>query len=830
MQKCKQVPRLVAALALVMTLATAAAAQTPPARPGMGQGMAAPNGVIRGTVVDSATARPLRNVGVAVRSERDSALVAGALTAEDGSFRIEGLRPGRYRVRISIVGFEPRVLGPVTLLPAEPVRDLGTVRLGVGAGIQLEGLSVTAERRTDVTMAADRNIYVADNLPASASGNASDVLGGVPAVEVDGDGNISLRGNPNVVVQINGRPMALRGDALANFLKQLPASMVETVEVVPNPSAKYDPAGMGGIVNIVLKKNADLGLSGSATVSAGTRGRYSANGSLGYGRGPLTLSGSYGFNQDTRESSGTNFRINRYLDPVTRLNQVTDGERDFTSHSLNGAAALRVGERDELSAALLLGVRDGSAWSEDDYLLLDALEVETARYGRVTEGSGSGVVSDVTLGWKRTFRPRIHELSTEVRFNGNTDDDADVQRPAGSVVAVPFATQLQNVASDSRVNSWTLQADYVRPFFAGTKLETGFKGTLRNLSTDYGLELSSVGDSTPVRRTAYTFDYGEQVAAVYGLLGRRFGDVDAQAGVRLERTGTRFDLTTTGEAFDNNYFSAFPSAAVGYEWGDARQLRASYSRRIERPNTRLLNPFPRIQDPLNRFVGNPAVRPEYTDAFELGFLQSLDWGTLQVNPFYRHTTDVVRRFRSIDSLGVSTTTFLNLDNASTYGADFTASARFGDRFNGFASTSVYRAVTTGDNVREGLASDAVTWSARVNGTAKLNPSLDLQFFQYYRAPTRTEQGRIGSFSRADVSLRQRLLADRASLTLRLGDPFDQSGFSFLTDEPDLYQETTRRFGGRTLYLSFNYSFGKQPRLRTPRQRGTEQNEPDIDMP
>lgn len=822
--RCRLPRSLPLALLLWAAAVPALAAQGRP-------GAQPPAGEIRGVVVDSASGRPLANAGVAVRrAGEEGGLAGGALATESGAFRVEGLRPGRYTVRVSIVGYEPREQ-TVALAPGAAPTDVGTVRLAPGAAIQLEGLTATAERGA-VTVAADRSIYTAENLPAAQSGNASDVLRGVPAVEVDGDGNISLRGSPNVVVQVNGRPLALRGDALANFLRQLPGNLVETVEVAPNPSAKYDPEGMSGIVNIVLKKNADLGRSGSLTLSAGTSGRVGGNASFGYGRGPLTLTASYGLNHDSRETSGTLFRENRYLDPVTLLDQRSDGERTFTSHTLNTAADLRVGERDVFSGNLLLSRRDGEATETNDYLLLDAGRTELEEFNRLSEGDNGGFVGDVSAGWKRSWQPREHELATEMRFSGTSDDDADDLAPgAGTVATSPLATQIQSTATDSRTGTWIAQADYTRPFVAGSKLETGFKGTLRGIETEYSSELSFLNQPDGADRVAYDFDYGERIAAGYALLSGSLGPAQLQAGLRLEQTGTEFDLTTTGEHFQNDYLSLFPSAAAAFEIDDSRQVRASYARRIERPDTRVLNPFPRSNDPLSRFVGNPALKPEYTDALELAFNQSLSWGSLQLAPFYRRTTDVVRRFQDVDTAGVTTTTFLNLATADSYGSDLTATLRLGERLSGLASASVYRAVTDGANVESGLQSDAVTWSTRMNATAKLTPSTSLQLFQFYRAPRETEQGRVGAFSRADVSLRQ-ALSERSSLTLRVSDPFDQGGFRFRTESPTLLQETTRRWEGRALHLSFNYAFGEQPRLRRERQRGeeTQTREPEMDVP
>ncbi|HLM66132.1 MAG TPA: TonB-dependent receptor, partial [Longimicrobium sp.] len=340
------------AAALALALASPAAAQNPggpppgarPTGPG-GPGAQQQGGTMRGTV-QNPEGQPVASAQVAVWSAADSTLVTGAVSRPDGSFRIDGLRPGRYYLKVSSLGFSTATTSVVAVSPQAPSADVGTVRLAAGV-LQLEGLTVTAEA-APAGFAPDRNTYSTRDMPATQGGNATDVLRNVPAVEVDQDGKVSLRGNQNVAVQINGRPSPMNGDQLGSFLQQLPANMVERVEVIPNPSARYEPEGMAGIVNIVLKQNADLGLSGGLITGVGTGGRYNGSGNLGWQAGPLTLYGSYGFRHDQRQNSGLNY-LERYAtaggDPVLFLDQDIAGEFDMTSHLFNGSADYKLSEQ-----------------------------------------------------------------------------------------------------------------------------------------------------------------------------------------------------------------------------------------------------------------------------------------------------------------------------------------------------------------------------------------------------------------------------------------------------------------------------------------------------
>ncbi|HEX8691128.1 MAG TPA: TonB-dependent receptor [Longimicrobium sp.] len=811
--------------------ATAAHAQNGPpagARPaGPGAAPQQAGLTLRGTVKDAATGQPLTAAAIAVWSAADSTLVTGVVGRPDGTFRVEGLRPGAYYLKVSQLGYATGTVARVALTPATPVTDVGEVKLAAGA-VALEGIQATAER-AQVQTAVDRTVYNARDLPGAAGGNSTDVLRNVPGVEVDGDGKVSLRGNENVAIQINGRPAPLRGDGLTNFLKQLPAGMVERVEVIPNPSAKYDPEGMGGIINIVMKQNADLGLSGGVTLGAATGGRYNANGNLGYQSGPLTLFGSYGFFGDHRENSGFNRREN-LQDAVTTgfLNQDITGEGGFRSHTFNGSADLKLGRQTSLSSSLMLSLRGGDVDNLNRFTALDAGRAVTSRFDQVTGLEMDHFTTDASLSFRHAFQPQKHELSAEARFNRGSDDIGNrfSTFPFASGVRAESPSQVRATDLDGGNRELSFQADYTRALTGTLKLETGYKGILRRIDNDF-TDRVLVGEGDDDGDNAFTYD--ENVHAGYALLTNGFGRLSVQAGLRAEAVTTNFDLTTTGEAFDNDYTSLFPSAAATYQFDDQRQLRASYSRRVQRPDTRLLNPFPFAEDQFNRVQGNPRLLPEYTHSMELTYQQSTPWGSLQVSPFYRNTTDAVRRIKTVDpESGISTASFQNVATSESYGADLTSSLRLG-RLTGFASVSGFRVVTDGSNVASGLGSDALSWNARASLTYKVTPTTELTWFQFYRGPMDVEQGRVSGFSMSNFSLRQKFWHDKGSLSLRLSDPFDQMGFTFHTFDALHEQESRRKFGARAAYLTFSYNFGQQPRIRQRPQQQPEQQAPPAEI-
>ena len=816
--------RLVLAAALSVLSAVPVLAQTPGQRPPGQQGApsqppAAGPGEIRGTVVDAESSAPVPSASVEVWSTADSALVAGAIARPDGTFRIQGLRPGTYYLRVSMMGYGPQRTAPLTIAAASPRASAGNIGLSKRA-LVLETIGVEAERPA-IAIAPDRNSYSTRDV-APAATTASEVLESVPAVQVDADGKVSLRGNENVVVQINGRPSPIRGEQLAGYLRQLPANTLDRVEVIPNPSARHDPEGMAGIINIILKQNVDLGLSGGLTLAASTADRYTASGNLGYQQGPATWFMSYGFNTDDRDQLGVNdrTRLGAQRAPLSYSEQDIRGAQGNSGHNFNGTLDYRLGERDVLSNALMLNVRGESDEALSEYTELDGTRLLLAAYERVRDSRADNWMGDYTLAWKRTLEPRTHELAAEVRVNANNEDDrTSLWRQTISGGAQSDAEAHQ---TDARSYQLTGQVDYTRGLAERTRLETGYKGNARWLDRDFTVLRDELGSGVWVRdglSNALQFD--ETVNAVYGVLSHGTGALELQGGLRAEYATREFSLGSSGESFPHSYTSLFPSGLASYNLSDRTQIKLSYSRRIRRPGTQELNPFPAFFDLQNVFVGNPELNPEYTDAIELGVQHSGQLGSVQLSPFYRRTTDVIRFIVNTDDVvagrEVTSISFKNLDTGSSWGADLNGTLRLGQRFNGLAAFNVFKMVTEGTSGESSLSSDAVTWSARFNGTVNFTPRTSFTAMYFYRAPMQIEGGRFDAMGFANLALRQKLYGERMNLTLRVSDPFNTQRFRIRAGDDNLIQLTERTFTSRAVHLSVQYNFGRPPRVRQPRQ-------------
>ena len=798
---------------LVLSGAQFASAQSP-AGPPAAQPPAA-SFEIRGKVVEEKSGEPVARASVSLRTKGSTAILTGAIASSDGSFRLQGLRPGVFFLRATYLGFAP-ITQEVTLTPAAPIATLAGIKL-TRVAVELTGVSVK-EDRTTVVVEPDRNSYRAKDV-APAAANASDVLDAVPSVQVDGDGKVSLRGNENVAVQINGRPTPMRGTPLASYLKTLPANTVERVEVVPNPSAKYDPEGMAGIINIVLKQNVDLGLSAGLNTAMSTPRRFFGSGNLGYQSGPFSSFTTAGFNRDARAIVGINDR-ERYDAAralISTSGEDIDSEAKNAGLNLNTSVDYQMTKRDVLSNALTLNRRNSDDLSTNAFAELNGAGTLVDAYSRPKDSDVKGWMADYTLALKRTFEARKHEISGELRANRSHDEDEQMLWRMSNG-ATPTRTEGEHQLTDASSGQITGQLDYVRTLAKRTKLETGYKGNIRMLDRDFSVLKDSLATGTwtpsPLSN-AFAFD--EAVHAVYGVLSQGTGKFELQAGLRGEYAERDFSLTS--QSYPYQYKSLFPSGIVLYNASAATQLKASYSRRIRRPGTQELNPFVTFFDVRNVFIGNPALAPEYTDALEFGATKNGKKGMVQLSPFYRRTTNIIRvDINPIDTIGgreVTSVSFQNLATSNSWGTDLNGSLRLGPRFNGFAGFNVFKMVTDGGSTSS-LGSDAVTWMGRVNGSSELTKKVMLQASYFYRAPMKIERGRFEAMHGANVALRTKLNGDKATMTLRVNDPFATQKFRVRAGNDQVLQITERNFGARMVWLAFQYNYGRPPRLRQPK--------------
>ena len=783
--------------------------------PAPGTPAAAP-GEIRGSVIDAESKQPIAAASVAVWS-KDHKLVAGAIVKNDGTFRIDGLRPGTYYVKLTMIGYATATSDPFDISEGGK-KVFGTIRLTRQA-VEVAGITAVAEKAA--TIAPDRNAYNAKAIAPAAS-NASEVLENTPSVSVDADGKVSLRGNENVVIQLNGRPTPISGAQLAAYLKQLPANTIERIEVVPNPSAKQDPEGMAGIINIVTKQGVDLGTSGGFTGSwSNVTDRYSLGATLGHQAGKLAYFLNYGYNNGGRTESGINDRTRLSAgSPFHITNQDVSSDHGEGGHNLSANADYTLNKRDVLSTSLNLNRRTGNDAGLTGFDELSGTGSVLDQYNRSRLDNQKNWLMDGSLAFKRTIQPQKHEFYAEVRGNRTHDEDF-TQMWRQSVVNAALRTDLEDDNTDGITSSQTAQVDYTNMLNKDVKLETGYKGNRRAFDRDFDVTKDLLGNGNwAASGLSNSLNFTETTNAGYAVLTKSGKKVDLQGGLRAEYADRNFTLATTNESFPHKYASLFPSALVNYRVNDKSQMKLSYSRRIRRPGSQELNPFPVFFDVQNVFIGNPKLDPEYTDAIEASYQRSGQLGTLQIAPFYRRTSNVIRvDINTADTIAnreVTSVSFTNLDHSDSWGTDINGQYKLSKKISGIAGLNVFKLVTDGGST-SALSSNAVSWMGRFNINYAIDPATTFIGNYFYRAPTNIEKGKFAAVSGTNFAIRRKIYGDKMVATFRVNDVFNTNHFRIDVGDDNILQLTTRYFNQRAAYLTVQYNWGKPPRLRQRKQ-------------
>ena len=514
------------------------------------------------------------------------------------------------------------------------------------------------------------------------------------------------------------------------------------------------------------------------------------------------------------------------------LDSDIDGVMRPLSHSATLTAEYKASKVNTFSNNLVLNRRVMERLNGSFYRDVDGAGLVTGRSNQFTNQDQGGLMVDYAATWRRTVKPNANQLVVEGRVNhGRDENDVLLTRETLSGVGASMGTPtgLETNLTDERGTNAFAQLDWTRELRKGTKLESGYKGTFRHQTNDFGVATGTQGGAlAPHLGRSNAFTYDEQVNAAYAVLSQNAGKFDLQGGLRLEQAATTFDLRTTSTSYDNDYKSAFPSAIVSYNVDANRQVKASYSKRIQRPFVQQLNPFGFREDALNVFEGNPRLQPEYTHSYELGYQQSLprNLGSLQITPFLRHTVNAVRQIGTVDDAGVLHVSFQNAATSDSYGTDANLTFRAG-KFSGFGGASVFENRIDAANLQNARSVTALGWATRANVTWKVLPTTDLQAFGSFRAAMRTEQGTQGRFLMTNFAVRHKLRGDKATATLRVMDPFGTMGWQMRASDGRVIQLMDRRFGARGAFLSFNYAFGQAPRLRP---RPQEESVPQTGQP
>ncbi|GAB3785611.1 outer membrane beta-barrel family protein [Spirosoma horti] len=759
---------------------------------------------IRGTLVDEKKA-PIPFTTVALHRTADSVLITGVVADESGVFALQA-KPGRYFLKVSAVSYREKIIPAINV--DEQDKQLGSLVL-VASAKRLDEVVVRGEK-SQMELALDKRIFNVGKDLANAGGTASDILKNIPSVAVDGDGNVSLRGSNSVRILIDGKPSGLVSFKGGSGLQQLQGSMIERVEVITNPSARYEAEGMGGIINIVLKKERKEGFNGSFDVITGYPTNFGAAANINYRRKNLNFFVNY-----TASFRNTPGRSSLYQEVYN--NDTTFVYRQNSTSRLKGQNNnARAGidyyfnPKSILTASYTWRLSKGKRFSDIQYLdykvnTNNVLQSITSRTQDETETEPN---SEYVVSYKKTFAREGHELTADVRYldNWEKSDQFFAQKttqPDGNPSTIP--STLQRALNDETEKQLLVQVDYVRPFAKDGKLEGGLRVSSRNMTNDYSVTQQSADNTwTPLPGLTNDFLYVEKINALYGIVGNKVRKFSYQMGLRAEWTDVTTTLKQTNDVNPRSYANLFPSVHATYDLPRQHALQISYSRRVRRPQYNDLSPFMTFSDNRNFFSGNPDLNPEFTNAFEIGHIKYVEKGSMSSSIYYRHTTGKIIRIRRVDESGNSTTRPENLATEDSYGAEFTGSYALYKWWKLDGSVNFFRAVTNGGNLDASYQSDTYSWFTRLMSRFTILKSTDFQLRGNYEAPQKTPQGTRQAIATLDLSLSKDVLRNNGTLVLNVIDVFNSRRYRSITEGANFYTESSSQGRLRQINLTFNY--------------------------
>lgn len=769
---------------------------------------------ITGTVLDAETNEPLEYASVSLLQAADSALVGGGVTDAKGKFEVNG-KPGKYILRIQFISYLPKYIDNITL---NKNITIGTIKLAANAET-LEAVVVSGNK-SQMELELDKRVFNVGEDLANIGANASEIIDNLPSVNVDVEGNVSLRGSSNVRILVNGKPSGLVGIGNSDGLRQLQGDLVERIEVITNPSARYDAEGSAGIINIILKKEREKGFNGSLTANAGYPANYGFSGNVNYRTGNFNLFGSYGIRYRKNPGGGYTGRTSFGNDTTTYTYIDNDRTRSGLSHNFRIGTDFYINENNILTASGLTRISDEENITNITYFDRDAnfdLVSNTLRKDTEKEDDDN---YEYQMSYRRIMKGEGHELTAEFQYRDN-DETEQSSIDSANLLGDALPTKYQRSINKQGDKNILMQVDYVYPFGKGKKFEAGYRGTIREITSDYDVEqIDEQGSWNTLANFSNLFRYNEDVHAVYSIFENKMDKWGYQLGLRVEQTYITTFQRETDETNKKEYINPFPSAFLTYKLTAQQTLQASYSRRLSRPRFWYLNPFFSFSDPRNLRTGNTDLNPEYTDSYEFGLLNNLDNSSIYLGFYYRYTTGVIDRIQTSEDGGQTTISIpRNIGTENAYGveANFNTDPTGWLNINGNAN--FYRAITEGAFNDIVLDRDTYTARFRLNTRFKVG-KVDLQVSGRYRAPEKGTQGKRKAMYTIDLGANMDVLNKNGTLNLSVRDLLNSRKYRGETVTDSFREDSEFQWRSRQVRLAFTY------RINQKKKRGRDSDDYD----
>jgi outer membrane receptor protein involved in Fe transport len=785
---------------------------------------------IIGFVIDSAATSAVEYATIGLFDKATNKPVSGASADDKGKFTINRLGAGTYKLIVSFIGFKSLTLPEIVLTKGQTL-DLGVLRLAQSAKA-LDEVTITGQRAL-IEDKVDRIVYNAEKDETSRGGDATDVLKKVPMLSVDLDGNVSLRGNSNIKVLINNKPSSIMASSVADAMKQIPADMIKSVEVITSPSAKYDAEGSSGIVNIITKKNTLQGLTLSIDNSVGLRGsNLGLNGNYRKGKVGLSLGGFGRFNYNTN-GAFDNTQTTLSADGSSFTNQQTAETRNTSSFgSYRIGLDYDINKRNTLTGGFRLGARN--AFVYQDFLQNNQFRNgnQVAKNTRNVETNDQSTNFDLNLDYTHTFAKPQQEFSvlTQISRNNRNNDFRNFLLDPTNLDLVRGGIRNDNISNNTEV---TLQADYQVPLNKKHIFETGLKSIIRLVQSDFTNYVSADGINY-IARTGATqnnvFDYDQNVYGAYTSLTTKYNKkYSSKVGVRYEQTSILANLKEGNNSFDiPSYGILVPSFTVSRTLKGGNQVKASYNRRIQRPSLQYLNPNINASNPLNISYGNPSLDPEFTNNFELQSNVFVKNVFLNASLFYRNTNNAIESLKDVVGKDTIRTTYANIGQQDAYGFNLFGNINVkkfmfgggGDVFYTVLSNQVSNPIFAAQN-------EGWVMSGRMFASYNLTKTWGLQSFFFYRGNQVQLQGKQGNIAIYSLSVKKDFKDKKGSIGFG-AENFFATEFKIRseTKSPIITQNQINTLRNMNFKINFSYRIGKMS-FDQPTKRKKSVNNDDL---
>ena len=783
---------------------------------------------ISAVVIDEVSNEPVGFASAALLDQASKAYVKGAQTVDDGKILFTDVAPGVYAVRITFVGYENYMKEDVVVGAGKQV-DLGNILLKP-SGELLEEVVVQGTPPA-MELGIDRKIFNVAQSTISVGGNASDLLANVPSLQVDMDGSVSLRGSSSVRILINGRESSLGGSDIAQLLQAMPANLIERVEVITNPSSKFDAEGQSGIINIVLKKDAKIGLNGSINVSAGSYNNYNAGLNLNYRGEKLNYYGGYHFNR--RNSVGDGFNSTRQFSNNSLTENRSGSNRLGLNHSIRLGTDYYITEKTLIGFSGDISLRGNSRNEDMFYSYLNHPQL-TGTSDRTSRQDEDDIGFDLDLDFEHKFAREGELLTANLDFGSDSEEGINRFNQIFTDSDAALDRRVNNTREEGK--GLRVHLDYVRPIGDDSKFETGYQSSIRRSDEQQRSDYFDVGQNAFVPDYELTNDFNMDniVHAVYANYQNKLTErLGFQLGLRAEQAYLNTEYTSfdpeipvgdRGAEGKLDYFRVYPSVFLTQEFGNKNQVQASYTRRVSRPRGWQVNPFVDVSDPMNISQGNPNLLPEDIHSFELSYAKFWDQITLTSSAYHRRVNDVVQPIIT-EVEGMDGVTFSQWDNISrneSSGLEMISSIKFNPDIDAMVNANLYYSKFYGSEQHNIDPTDGLNWNANVTANYRFKPWLSAQARMEYQAPRVMAQGRGIEQFVIDAGVRWDVLSKRGSIMFNVRDLLNQRRWGGYTQTNEFYRYFENRWMRRMFMVSFNYRFGRQDfENREERERNSE---------